>query len=92
VEKSREKTAQWAEKRGFSFPVLLDTSGEVAAYYAPHDLLPDLSRAEVAIASNLIIDNTGKIRFFDLLDTTSFDAKLVKLQTRLQQPLAESQK
>ena len=49
----------------------------VIASYAPPDLPPDLARAEVVIASNLIIDDRGKIRFFDLLDTTSFDAKLV---------------
>jgi hypothetical protein len=52
-------------------------------------MLPDLSRSEVAIASNLIIDDKGKIQFFDLLNTTSFDAKLLKLQTRLEQLLAE---
>jgi hypothetical protein len=51
--------------------------------------LPDLSRSEVAIGSNLIIDNTGRIQFFDLLDTTDFDAKLIKLQARLEQLLPE---
>jgi len=73
----------------FTFPVLLDPKGEVAASYSPPDLLPDLSRSEVAIGSNLIIDNKGKIQFFDLLNTTSFDAKLIKLQARLDQLLAE---
>ena len=86
---SKEKTARWAQKRGFTFPVLLDTNGEVAASYAPPDLLPDLSRSEVAIGSNLIIDDKGIIQFFDLLNTTSFDAKLIKLQARLEQLLAE---
>lgn len=81
--------ARWAGKRGFTFPVLLDAMGEVAANYSPPDLLPDLSRSEVAIGSNLIIDNKGKIQFFDLLNTTSFDAKLIKLQARLGQLLAE---
>ena len=86
---SKKKTARWAKKRGFTFPVLLDTDGEVAASYSPPDLLPDLSRSEVAIGSNLIIDDKGKIQFFDLLNTTSFDAKLIKLQARLKQLLAE---
>ena len=81
--------AKWAKKRGFTFPVLLDLKGEVAAGYSPPDLLPDLSRPEVAIGSNLIIDDKGKIQFFDLLNTTSFDAKLIKLQARLDQLLAE---
>jgi hypothetical protein len=67
----------------------LDSSGAVAASYSPPDLLPDLSRSEVAIGSNLIIDNTGRIQFFDLLDTTDFDAKLIKLQARLEQLLPE---
>ena len=79
----------WASKKGFTFPVLLDIDGEVAASYSPPDLLPDLSRSEVAIGSNLIIDDKGKIQFFDLLNTTSFDAKLIKLQARLEQLLAE---
>ncbi len=56
-----------------------------AAQFSPPDLLPDLGRAEVVIGSNLIIDTEGKIQFFDLLNTTSFDAKLVKLKTRLEQ-------
>ena len=69
--------------------MLLDTDGEVAVSYSPPDLLPDLSRSEVAIGSNLIVDDKGKIQFFDLLNTTSFDAKLIKLQTRLDKLLAE---
>jgi peroxiredoxin len=89
VLESKEVTAKWAGKRGFTFPVLMDAMGEVAASYAPLDLLPDLSRSEVVIGSNLIIDNKGKIQFFDLLNTTSFDAKLIKLQARLKELLAE---
>jgi hypothetical protein len=60
----------------------------VAASYTPPDLLPDLSRSEVAIGSNLIIDDKGIIQFFDLLNTTSFDAKLIKLQALLDKLLA----
>jgi hypothetical protein len=60
----------------------------VAASYAPPDLLPDLARSEVAIGSNLIIDDKGIIQFFDLLNTASFDAKLIKLQALLEKLLA----
>jgi peroxiredoxin len=67
----------------FSFPVLLDTDGTVSASYAPADVLPALKRDEVPLASNLIIDKEGKIVFYSLLNTTSFDAKLTKLQARL---------
>jgi len=50
---------------------------------APPDLMPDLSRSEVAIGSNLIIDDKGKIRFLDLLNTAGFDARLTKLKALL---------
>lgn len=79
--------AAWAGKRGFTFPVLLDTDGKTAASYSPPDLLPELSRSEVAIGSNLVIDDKGRIRFFDLLNTTNFDTKLIKLQALLEQLL-----
>jgi peroxiredoxin len=71
------------ERFGFSFPVLLDKSGSVATAYAPAGVLPDLARDEVPLASNLIIDKEGKIRFYSLLNTTSFDAKLIKLKEKL---------
>lgn len=77
--------AKWAEARKFTFPVLLDTDGAVSASYAPPDLLPELARDEVCIASNLIIDLDGKIQFFSLLDTKSFDAKLIALTKRLEE-------
>lgn len=71
------------QKFNFSFPVLLDHDGTVSARYAPEGVLPDLARDEVPLASNLIIDKEGKIRFYSLLNTTSFDAKLVKVKEKL---------
>ena len=71
------------ERFHFSFPVLLDTSGAVSAKYAPEGVQPDLARHEVPIASNLVIDKEGKIRFYSLLNTVSFDAKLTKLKEQL---------
>lgn len=41
------------------------------------------------VASNLIIDRTGKVRFLSLLDTCTFDARLVALRARLEEVLAE---
>lgn len=64
----------------FSFPVLLDEDGAVSARYAPEGVQPDLARHEVPLASNLIIDKEGKIRFYSLLNSTAFDAKLTKLK------------
>lgn len=90
VKESEEDTRAFAERSGFTFPVLRDADGTVAASYAPADVLPDLPRSDVVIASNLIIDREGIIRFYTLLDTTSFDAKLVELRERLDALLAEA--
>lgn len=84
VKESHEITAKWVDRQKFSFPILLDNDGKVSASYAPPDVLPDLAREEVCIASNLIIDPKGKIQFFSLLDTKSFDAKLIVLTKRLE--------
>jgi len=89
VKETREEAEKMVRKFGLSFPVLMDTDGSVATSYAPpKTVLPDLTRDEVMIASNLIIDRQGKIRFFSVLDTTKFDAKLIALQKRLDQVLA----
>lgn len=80
--------AKNARKLGLSFPVLLDTEGEVAQRFAPPSAVqPDLARDEVMIASNLVVDREGRIRFFSLLDSANFDAKLVTLRARLDQLL-----
>lgn len=78
---------QLKEKHALSFPILLDPEGAVAASFAPKDILPDLSRDEVMLASNLIIDKEGKIRFMSLLDSRNFDAELVVLKKRLDELL-----
>lgn len=88
VKESREDTQRYAERSGFTFPVLLDGDGAVAATYAPEGVLPDLAREDVPIASNLIIDAEGVIRFYTLLDTNAFDAKLIRLQEVLDGMLA----
>jgi peroxiredoxin len=76
------------KKFNFSFPVLLDTDGSVSTKYAPEGVLPDLARDEVPLASNLIIDKNGIIRFYSLLNTTNFDAKLNRLKEKLNELLA----
>ena len=85
----KAKAARWRKALKWTIPVLLDLDGEVATRYAPPDMLPDLPRDQVPIASNLIIDRKGIIRFYSLLDTRTFDAKLVALKTRLDQLLKE---
>jgi peroxiredoxin len=77
----------WAKKHKFSLPVLLDPDGKATSAYAPGAALPDLPRDQVPIASNLIIDPEGIIRFFTLLDSANFDARLVALRARLDELL-----
>jgi peroxiredoxin len=88
VKETRDEAAKWAERSKFTFPVLLDADGRISTSYAPPHVQPDLPRDQVPIASNLIIDGEGRIRFYSLLDSASFDAKLVALTERLDQLLA----
>lgn len=73
----------------FSFPVLLDEDGAVSTKYAPEGVQPALARYEVPLASNLIIDKEGKIKFYSLLNTTNFDAQLTKLKQKLDELLKD---
>ena len=75
------------DKFNLTFPILLDEDGAVATRFAPPDALPDLSRDEVMLASNLIIDPNGNIQYMSLLDTHNFDAKLVALRNKLNELL-----
>jgi hypothetical protein len=90
VKESKRKAAQWARALKFPFPVLLDLDGEVSTRFAPADVLPDLPRDQVPIGSNLIIDREGRFRFYSLLDSVHFDAKLAELIARLNELLAET--
>ena len=89
VGETDEKAAEWKEEAGFSFPMLMDRDGAISATYAPAEAQPDLPRHEVMIASNLIIDGNGMVRFMSLLDTNNFDAKLIALRAHLDEVLAE---
>jgi peroxiredoxin len=80
--------AAWVKQVKYTFPVLLDPDGKVSATYAPPGVQPDLARDQVPIASNLIIDRDGKVRFYSLLDSVHFDAKLLALTAQLDQLLA----
>lgn len=89
VRESKARTARWAKALGYTFPVLLDLKGGVATGWAPPDALPDLPRDQVPIASNIIVDREGRVAFYSLLDTRTFDARLVTLTARLDQLLME---
>lgn len=74
-------------KYNLTFPILLDIDGKIAASFAPKDVLPDLSRDEVMLASNILIDPEGNIQFMSLLDSKNFDAELIQLKKRLDELL-----
>ena len=84
IGESKRIVQRSAQKLGFTFPVLLDADGSAAKLYAPpKSVQPDLGRDEVMVASNLLIDRDGRIRFFSLLDSAAFDAKLTALRAVL---------
>ena len=89
VKEDKTLVEQSFKRFNFSFPVLLDDDGKIATAYSPDGVLPDLARDEVVLASNLIIDKEGKIRFYSLLNTTSFDAKLITARKKLDELLSE---
>ena len=79
---------RWTSQLKWTLPVLLDIDGRVSASFAPEGVLPDLPRDQIPIASNLIIDREGRIRFYSLLDSRNFDVKLLALAARLDDLLA----
>ena len=89
VKEDRAVVEKSLNRFSFSFPVLLDEDGSVSAMYAPEGVQPALAREEVPIAANLIIDKDGKIRFYSLLNTSNFDAKLTQLRQKLDELIAE---
>jgi len=92
VKEDKNLVTNSIQKFNLSFPILLDTDGMVSAQYAPAGVQPDLARDEVPLASNLIIDKEGKIRFYSLLNTTAFDAKLTKVKEKLDELLTQPDK
>ncbi len=89
VKESKEMVQKhFKELFNLTFPILTDPNGSVAATYAPPGVLPALARDEVVLASNLLIDSEGRMKFRSLLDTTNFDANLIALRAKLDELLA----
>jgi peroxiredoxin len=71
-------------------PVLRDEGGAVALRFTPPGAQPEFKdRTMALVTSNLVIDRKGKIRFFTVVDTVHFDAKLVHARHALDQVVAE---
>ncbi|HVS26687.1 MAG TPA: redoxin domain-containing protein [Burkholderiales bacterium] len=91
VHEEKGPIAEFVKKHNLTCPVALDLDGKITERYAPPPTIaPDLKREETMIASFMIVDRQGKIRFLSLNeDTAKFDAKLTKLRKRLDALLAE---
>ncbi len=81
---------QLKEKHHLTFPILLDENGAVASLFAPKDVLPELARDEIMLASNILVDPAGNIRYMSLLDTRNFDSRLIEINSLLDELLNEN--
>jgi peroxiredoxin len=80
--------ASYVSRMQLPFPVLHDPDGATSLRFTPANASPGVKdRRMVIVTSNLVIDRDGRIRFFTLLDTTHFDAKLVHVRHALDQAL-----
>jgi peroxiredoxin len=72
------------------FPVLRDEGGAVALRFTPPGAQPEFKdRTKALVTSNLVLDRDGKIRFFTVLDTVHFDARLEHVRRAVDALLAE---
>ena len=71
-------------------PILRDEGGAVALKFTPPGAQPEFKDRKMAlVTSNLVLDRTGKIRFFTVVDTVHFDARLVPVRKKVDQLLRE---
>jgi len=91
VHEQKTPISEFVKKHALTCSVALDTEGKITTLYAPPPTVaPELKREETMIASFLIVDRQGTIQFLSLNeDMAKFDAKLTKLQVRLDQILSE---
>lgn len=72
------------------FPVLRDDGGAVALRFTPAGAQPQFKdRTKALVTSNLVLDRDGRIRFFTVLDTVHFDARLGHVRQAVDRLLAE---
>lgn len=82
---------EYIARMPMGMPVLRDEGGAVALRFTPPRAQPELKDQTMAlITSNLVIDRQGKIRFFTIVDTAHFDAKLVHVRRAVDRVLAEN--
>lgn len=71
-------------------PILRDEGGKAALTFTPPGAQPELKdRKMVLVTSNLVLDRAGRIRYFTMVDTVHFDARLVHVRKAVDKLLAE---
>ncbi len=75
------------QRFGLTFPVLLDTDGQVAGAFAPPEVLPELARDEIMLAANILIDPEGNIQYISRRDSRNFYSKVMHLKEKLDELL-----
>jgi len=78
---TEEGFAKYNERLPMPFPVLRDVGDQVGLGYSPANAHPSFKdRRKVEVASNLVIDSQGVIRFYRLGDTTHFDVEMAQVR------------
>jgi peroxiredoxin len=73
------------------FPVVSDADAKTTLSFTPPGAQPAFTdRTRAIVTSSLVLDSTGTIRFFGLLDTAHFDAKLLHARKAVDSLLAEA--
>ena len=91
VGENDESFDSYVARMKLPFPVLHDPDAAVSLRFTPTNANPGVKdRTQVIVTSNLVIDREGRIRFFTLLDTVHFDAKLVHVGHAVDQALQGS--
>ena len=81
---------EYIARMPMGMPILRDQGGAVAVRFTPPRAQPELKDRKMAlITSNLVIDKEGKIRFFTMVDTVHFDARLVHVRKAVDKLLGE---
>jgi peroxiredoxin len=71
-------------------PILRDEGGATAIRFTPPGAQPEFKDRKMAlVTSNLVLDREGKIRFFTVVDTVHFDARLVHVRRAVDTLLGE---
>ena len=90
IKENDEGYKKYVDRVPMPFPVLRDTTGEVTARFTPPKAQPEITdRSSVIVTSNLVLDATGNIQFFTMVDTVHFDAKLVHARRVVDRLLAQ---